>query len=346
MTILSGVDPLNAVLWSVFLCAAGMYPLGFLFGACSDCCCPPCDKCNQYYAYTSIDGPCYDPVESITLAALVGDVEETVTVTGLLFEDEVNCQLPLFEWIQCDGDRVRPKIFRVALATDSIQDSCGCLACQLRFDFVVYADIENDDDIVPPDLAFSITVPVDRCQDNEPVVQYIYPKEQLEDYFNDNQFGGLNGCDYPEFKDVEIQLKIELDKTPCDCGACCFFENGVQCEKNVAKSYCEDSGTWYSRPNGVGISAGTGVSCDDIDCADYLGACIYNGTECTQTTEAICSEEFAGDWQGPGTICADFMGACCVPDFGCSFSSEAHCTEVRNGTWSGPNTTCDPDPCT
>lgn len=35
-------DPLSLVLWSSWLMAAGMYPIGFLFGACSDCCSQEC----------------------------------------------------------------------------------------------------------------------------------------------------------------------------------------------------------------------------------------------------------------------------------------------------------------
>lgn len=35
-------DPLSLVLWSSWLMAAGMYPVGFLFGACSDCCNQEC----------------------------------------------------------------------------------------------------------------------------------------------------------------------------------------------------------------------------------------------------------------------------------------------------------------
>jgi len=37
-------DPLSLVLWSSWLVAAGMYPIGFLFGACSDC----CNVCNNF----------------------------------------------------------------------------------------------------------------------------------------------------------------------------------------------------------------------------------------------------------------------------------------------------------
>lgn len=35
-------DPLSLITFGVWLMAAGMYPLGFLFGACSPCCEPPC----------------------------------------------------------------------------------------------------------------------------------------------------------------------------------------------------------------------------------------------------------------------------------------------------------------
>ncbi|NDG19766.1 MAG: hypothetical protein EB117_16085 [Betaproteobacteria bacterium] len=37
-------DPLSLVLWSSWLMAAGMYPVGFLFGACSEC----CNVCNNF----------------------------------------------------------------------------------------------------------------------------------------------------------------------------------------------------------------------------------------------------------------------------------------------------------
>lgn len=50
-------DPLSWPLWLVVTFAAGMYPVGFLFGACSDCCCKndTCDGFDLSAAYEQED---------------------------------------------------------------------------------------------------------------------------------------------------------------------------------------------------------------------------------------------------------------------------------------------------
>lgn len=71
-------DPLGLVLQAVFVLAAGMYPVGFLFGACATCCgdCPPCSRCTHY----ANGCPHYD---YLTSNNWIWDVDWSYTVDGI-----------------------------------------------------------------------------------------------------------------------------------------------------------------------------------------------------------------------------------------------------------------------
>jgi len=138
--------------------------------------------------------------------------------------------------------------------------------------------------------------------------------------------GGPAACCFPDGtcqqipQDVCLQLGGNplpgincFPVNPCpqpDRGACCFWENGIQCLITDPLT-CQQqlAGQWM----------GLGTNCDDLNgngVADVceqnpeLGACCYGQVAvfCVVTDQMTCEQQYFGVWKGPGTTCADLNG--------------------------------------
>ncbi len=113
-----------------------------------------------------------------------------------------------------------------------------------------------------------------------------------------------------------------------DTGACC--QNDGSCSDGESVESC------------TGDYRGAGTLCESEICGN--GACCHSAG-CTVTSEANCTDDLFGTFQGLGTVCEDYTGACC--SFGDCFEGycEETCVDSLGGTFQGIGTTCDPYPC-
>lgn len=245
------VDPLSLPLWVIAAFAAGMYPVGFLFGfGCSACCeedpcAGGCTRCTRWHqngedcpdnwtVVLSVDGhgsvTCQDvPANGSDLGGCAG------SLTGIPFSvscgdfsvDTANVEVL---WIENVGNR----------------DECGCRFCEMSVvvrvfafpgsDFSSYvlfryADISN----------IGAVVKFKTCTDNN-------LSADLDEQTKWMRTSGSEIDCLEEFSDalVELGISITLSVEECECGACCDGD----CEDDVASGACSE---W----------AGIGTSCDD-----------------------------------------------------------------------------------
>jgi hypothetical protein len=226
-------DPLFLLMQGVWLLAAGMYPLGFMFGVCSACCCPECNDCTHRFKGGDVEAPgdqfgCKAPV-NITFDTPAGSV--TFENYRIDFEDRRTI------WdLECGGAFI--EINSIGLVFPAPQDECGCFGCGYNVVLTLRAGGSQNE--------FSLDLFLGSC-----------------DQTSDTKTGSLEfeieGCDIP---DRTVTVTIDVD--PCECGACCYEDNS--CTDNIPEFYCEDPVGFFGVAQGTW--QGVGTSCDPNPCEE------------------------------------------------------------------------------
>jgi hypothetical protein len=332
-------DPLALAVQMIAVLAAGMYPVGFLFGVCSDCCCTDeCSKCTHYT--NNIDGAVaantnivctYIHREKLTSLSLQTNDVDSVTLENPRGDNPGFCLapspliLPENLW-PIENDFGTASLCVVSIGSADVPDRCGCVLCSIFFtvrlqvtgsDYEILLDSSTTATLGPcgsDTIAFAIEE-----SSNWSTVDFSAPEGGIsEQAVRDAWIPFLNNCG--------ISGTATID--PCECGACCEEGGeGVICSDNVAEGACP--GDWQ----------GVDTLCEDVTCG---GTCCDAATgNCTYTTEAQC----AGTWTAggecePNPCPQPPEGACCDGEGNCTQTIEADCS----GLWS-EGVECDPNPC-
>ena len=302
-------------MWAVLLLSFAMYPLGFLFGACSDCCeeCPEeCSKCGR--AYSGSDGgnpPCEDisgnwalqvGASNVTYGTVAGgnitflgfpifDSSVSLPFSCRNVEDTATFSFSLIATIQNNFEIVREN------------DRCGCQCCLLTPG--VSLRISAVSGIVSgPDRNFlsgidTVTLGAQLCDCSEDTVaatlQLSLDLAGFDGLFSDRMAAPCADL-FAEWFSQQTLSVVFSDIVPCECGACCG--NDGSCEVSP-EFYCDtDNRNNFYSFDGLQMEwQGVGTTCDPNPCPQP-GACC-DGGECSQTLEEDCG----GVFQGEGTTC-------------------------------------------
>jgi hypothetical protein len=287
-------DPLSLLMQGIFLLAAGMYPLGFLFGTCSACCqCPEeCSRCTHYY-HLPVDPPgfiepsnsrCLEKFDLVTMTAECDTCSGSRTLANVYPDENQLRATPsgdvfLTGVIQCDGFTTRLTANKIQFFySEPVFDDCGCSVCD--FLMRIQLDFVGKEGLIDFPV-FEIRGPFDRCQQAEvditsfddlnpqtPAWTNGMPVEFLNTRLQQfaDEFMGCNVADHLFSDNVFFKMKLELDM-PCECGACC--KDG-DCRDNVSQDFCEDPNNAFSQEpeSGGGVWQGVGVECDPDPCEE------------------------------------------------------------------------------
>jgi hypothetical protein len=166
-------DPLSLLSLSIWLMAAGMWPVGFLFGACSAC----CDECGECPCPPNCDFTCDtgNKFKNIKFNGRVGEFtfDETDFVpfpsrdeNGDFFQDVFSIELPAglkrlngatFLELGNQGwgydlgiplpeciDKVEAVYLTLGIGFGTSQDDCGCPICLIFFDPGISVDLGQE----------------------------------------------------------------------------------------------------------------------------------------------------------------------------------------------------------
>jgi hypothetical protein len=265
-------DPLSLLSLGIWLMAAGMWPVGFLFGACSACCdeCPPeCNKCSQAYDSTDVSG-CKEAPESVVITSEYDSrsyTSSTASVAGSLVADGLQ-HLQITEAYDCSGTEVYLSLIPENWFSDAPRDDCDCLTCRYRISYQlgiaergVFGGQPFDSAIAPgrtpmPDVFLNY----DKCAQSSKTVQIPVTNAQILEALGSQGYDDIECIDgMKALEDFTVELQFNLGEGECDCGACCR-ESG--CTDNELQTYCEQNTATFG-DLGNGIWAGVGTSCDD-----------------------------------------------------------------------------------
>ena len=241
-------DPLSLVLWSSWLMAAGMYPVGFLFGTCSACCdqCPEqCSKCTHYASNGFSCSGLYDSVTALTYAI---DGYGSATINNPSSEPSSGCgdnsiAIPVEDLPAGENEYLSvndtPCVSASSLSSVASVDACGCDVCVIEVVLHAQVQMENDGNLV---IGKAFSAAVDACNETTITLAGAGGFEVLTE---DNVPDAAAVVAWFDALDITVSVTLP----GCDCGACC--DNG--CEENVAEGGCA---TWQ----------GVGVDCDPDPC--------------------------------------------------------------------------------
>lgn len=201
--------------------------------------------------------------------------------------------------------------------------SSSCCNCDTENEYIIWQQYGCTPRVECPDGSFENT-PITRCCIDDDCYQ-------LTEELCEN-LGGTSTPDEPE-----CQVGFSPPTFPCSGGpgACCFEDAG--CFEDFDEATCFNAG---------GIFAGSGSTCDDIECG--IGACCFPSGGCSEIAQASCEAQ-GGTFQGKGVACADIecectgCGACCEAGTGICYETTAN---ECNGVFHGVGTSCGPvNPC-
>jgi hypothetical protein len=295
-------DPLSLLSLGIWLMAAGMWPVGFLFGACSACCdeeCPEeCSKCGHAYDGTESWGPCTTPSEW-TLQVSEGN-EVSGTVEPFEYNNSLLNQFSLsdapFSCESSNNVQLNWQLYvrNLFISVGSPPDECGCICCQYGFNpEITITSQVGDPEIILTEVEFGVGWPA-MCGCDETFLTATVNLSNIPEPFSDYFLSFPVTCQQ-ELIDWwnSLTITFTLTKEPCECGACCSGDGS--CDE-TPEFYCEDDENWYlNKP--AGTWQGVGTDCDPNPCPQ-LGACC-DGDECYESLEAACG----GVFQGEGTSC-------------------------------------------
>jgi hypothetical protein len=268
-------DPLSLLSLAVWLMAAGMWPVGFLFGACSKCCddeCPEeCNKCGHAYDGTESYGPCTTPSEW-TLQVSEGN-EISGTVQGADYNDDANSpELSISDApFECQSSESNVELnWSLRVVTNRIDvgivsDSCGCPCCAYSLNATLFITSQvGDPEIIFTDFAFGVEWPL-ICDCDETFLTATANLANIPEPFSDYFLDFPVTCQQ-ELIDWwnSLAITFTLTKEPCECGACCSGD--VNCDE-TPEFYCEDDGDWYINKS-AGVWQGVGTDCDPNPCEE------------------------------------------------------------------------------
>jgi hypothetical protein len=311
-------DPLALAVQMIAVLAAGMYPVGFLFGTCSDCCCPACSRCTHYANETGCR----------SIASFSATIGEYGAVTSGFINDynagdcldSVEPELEMSSFtLPCDENLTFGVLAKLAFDVPFLEDSCGCY--RLFFNGGIRFQFTGDQDFFVHFNRTAEFVGPLLCDGGIKTLT-IGPATFVDGT-------GDTPC-YQEFVDFvnDLSITAEIEVATCECGACCEEGGqGVICSDNVAEGACP--GDWQ----------GVDTLCEDVTCG---GTCCDAATgNCTYTLEEQCAGTWtAGGECDPNPCPQPPEGACCDGEGNCTQTIEADCS----GLWS-EGVECDPNPC-
>jgi len=321
-------DPLALAVQMIAVLAAGMYPIGFLFGTCSDCCCPPCGRCTHP---AENGNEC--PREGIEWTVDFGGYGPVVVV-GANFDDftETGIVIPLEDILEVGslppgGPETSSGEWLAAslsiLMTEGLPPEGSCCGCWYGLSLRLGLAYDNDG-FVTLSRSMTATEALDECSQTAVSFEIDEPWVVID-----------SGPDYdgiPESVALEwansLDLSASFEIEACECGACCEDDGtGVTCSDNVAEGGCP--GDWQ----------GVDTLCENVTCG---GTCCDAATgNCTYTLEEQCAGTWtAGGECDPNPCPQPPEGACCDGEGNCTQTIEADCS----GEWS-EGVECDPNPC-
>ena len=253
-------DPLGLVVGAVWLLAAGMYPVGFLFGTCSGCCpqCPEvCSKCTHYVNSQSV-GSQYFAGSGRTLTVSVTG-HNTVTINNPAYEPCESAGNELFlnvaaapvpTWKpghpvipagQAFTAYAAPYICVGVIEREVIVDECDCNVAQARIGLSARF-FYNECPVSSTQFSSDVVLTFDGCNVTAQTANTYTPWTKG------------SGCNFGDFASLlawlnNLAISVSLTIPACDCGACC----DSNCEENVAEGGCA---AWQ----------GVGVDCDPDPC--------------------------------------------------------------------------------
>jgi len=270
-------DPLALIIYGITTLAAGMYPIGFLFGPCSACCdeCPEeCNKCSQYYVLDSQGLFCSDGPDSVVVISDYASKTYTIqfeapTTNGtqhLQLTEEFNCLNNVRVYLAFG--------FSPLFATGAGLDECGCGECSYELEYQLgigqrgtfggqpYDEFFENARISPPRLFPTY----DKCSQTTKAIEVTVTNAQILDVYS--QLGDFEsdcpgvGAFLSDIEDFTITININYDD-PCECGACC--REGT-CTENETEGYCEQNANLWG-DLGNGTWQGVGTDCDPNPCS-------------------------------------------------------------------------------
>lgn len=355
-------DPLGLIVQGIAVLAAGMYPVGFLFGACSDCCqCQqPCNYCTQPcntdtlvnnvrfdmevagYQFDHTDFELWDGPEAPWSGRLllkdsnVGVIAGSETEgTGFLIDNRGNPPqgkqfLLNHEWPACitpDGT-----VLGINVYLSQVQDACGCPVCGLSFavgiafGFAGGGNVRAQASVFPQVQTCSATtfsVSSLTIGDWQPAVT-----ESVGDVWNSecDCGGDLALLDEPDCDALSRQQLSGLVKTWLDDNFTISVTN-LEIDTCECGPCCHAEETINTVVGGELVQTGVGAACTENV---SQGRC-ENNTIQTDST-----------WLGVNATCDECpIGSCCDAETGeCSQTFEEQC----DGTWT-LGESCEPNPC-
>ena len=334
-------DPLGLAVQAILVLAAGMYPVGFLFGACSPCCpgCPPCGRCTHGANGCPGRPDNGDYVEELDFTFTVEGIG-TVTIPDVPFEPcgtagaDLSIPLETLPSIPPNVPQtyVGAKFCGKEVLVVPVTDECGCSTCSYAITLLAEFNFDGDPQL-NYELFFYGTLPND-CNETVVVLTptpgsgWIVTFEDL--LVDDEQAQAAFVQELADFLNEQV-ITMSLTAEPCECGACC--ENlGETCTDNVAERSC--NGDWL----------GVDTTCEnDGPCpTPPSGSCCDDQGGCTETIEVNCDVTWTeGGVCDPNPCPQPPEGACCDAEGGCTQTTEANCGGI---SWT-EGVECDPNPC-
>lgn len=328
-------DPLALIVQGIFVLAAGMYPVGFLFGVCSDCCCPPCGRCTHLAnngnecpiegIEWTVDFGGYGPV--VVPGVNAGDLTETGIVIPLDDIPDMGPLIPVGETEPTsNGEWLSASLSIIISDIGRPSDECGCESCLYSVGFRLSLEFDNDGFVVLG-RTMTATEALGDCSQESMSFTADGPWEVTD--------SGSNYDDIPESAALgwagPLGLSASFTIDPCECGACCEDDGsgGAICTDNVAEGSC--AGEWL----------GADTTCEEDGPCPTGSCCNASTGECTQVYGWACNGTWTlGESCDPNPCPRPPEGACCDGEGNCTQTIAANCA----GTWS-EGVECDPNPC-
>lgn len=277
---LASVDPMTLPLWAVVLFAASMYPMGFLFGVCSECCCSA-NRCHFHeccggYAcrplpeYDSIaieiviDGISYSIVDYETNWYRVGTKEVSFSIMHNGMERNIR---EIEYWYLANSHPVGNQC-----------DPISGVECQYTIQFRAVLIYDGADSLPTVETETINWFSNGECAAKSDTISlgpFLW------------QSAGAAADEYLSV--VAGSAFIEYDA--CKCGACCeaVVDDGpAGCSENIVQHLCNgDQQLWK----------GEGTTCNSVNCNS--GACCTYEHTCTQ----VFSQDFCSGTYFDGVDC-------------------------------------------
>jgi hypothetical protein len=287
-------DPLSLLSLGIWLMAAGMWPVGFLFGACSACCDEECP--GSLCHFHEFAGYAFRPVILYPNVSITVSID-SVSTNSLDFDTnwiDIGTNNVSITGIYQTFEQTVTSVSYRYMIIQSGDGSCGLTDITARY-YIRFQALflipelgqlifETPDSATEPFLIFEsgecAPFSVSDLEFSELPWSSLGTGETLED----------NLVDY--LNDLVGTVSISFDA--CECGACC---RGVEdapaaCLENVVSHLCDTDPSEQ-------LWRGDGTTCEEEDCNS--GACCDSEGNCYP----VYSEDYCGGFFVPGVTCED-----------------------------------------